>query len=102
MGVPEIWHYIKNDESRQVAEVVVSQQVFERPYFIAQGTPADLVATLRAAFDTTMRDPQFLADAGKMSIDVSPLPGAQLQQVVQKLYDTPKAILEQARRAIRP
>jgi tripartite-type tricarboxylate transporter receptor subunit TctC len=102
MGAPEIWPYIKNDESRKVVEVVVSQQAFERPYFIAQGTPVDLVTTLRTAFDTTMRDPQFLADAGKMSIDVSPLPGAQLQEMVQKLYDTPKAILEQARRAIRP
>jgi tripartite-type tricarboxylate transporter receptor subunit TctC len=102
MGAPEIWPYIKNEESRKVVEVVVSQQAFERPYFIAQGTPADLVATLRAAFDATMRDPQFLADAGRMSIDVSPLPGAELQEMVQKLYGTPKAILDQAKRAIRP
>jgi hypothetical protein len=49
-----------------------------------------------------MHDPQFLADAGKLGIDVSSLPGAQLQEVVQKLYDTPKAILDQAKRAIRP
>jgi tripartite-type tricarboxylate transporter receptor subunit TctC len=102
MGAPEIWNYIKNDESRKVMEVVVSQQAFERPYFTAQGTPSDRVATLRTAFEATMHDPQFLADAGKMSIDVSPLPGAQLQEMVQKLYNTPKAVLEQAKRAIRP
>jgi tripartite-type tricarboxylate transporter receptor subunit TctC len=102
MGAPEIWPYIKSDESRKVAEVVVSQQAFERPYFTAQGAPAERVATLRAAFDATMRDPQFLANAEKLGIDVSPLPGAQLQEVVQKLYGTPRAVLEQAKRAIRP
>jgi tripartite-type tricarboxylate transporter receptor subunit TctC len=102
MGAPEIWPYIKSDESRKVAEVVVSQQAFERPYFTAQGAPAERVATLRAAFDATMHDPQFLADAGRFGIDVSSLPGARLQEVVQTLYHTPKAVLEQAKRAIRP
>jgi tripartite-type tricarboxylate transporter receptor subunit TctC len=102
MGVPEIWHYIKNDDSRKVAEVVVGQQSFERPYFIAQGVPAERVLALRAAFDATMQDPQFLADAGKFGIDISSLPGARLQEAVQKLYHTPKAVLEQAKRAIRP
>ena len=102
MGVPEIWRYIRNDENRKVVEVVVSQQAFERPYLTAQGTPAERVATLRTAFDATLRDPRFLADAEKFGIDVSPLPGSQLQELVQRLYDTPKTILEQAKRAIRP
>jgi hypothetical protein len=60
------------------------------------------VPGLAATGTSAARDPQFLADAGRMSIDVSPLPGAELQERVQKLYDTPKAILEQAKRAIRP
>ena len=102
MGAQEIWRYIKNDESRKVAEVVVSQQTFERPYFTAQGAPAERVAALRAAFDATMHDPRFLADAQRLGIDVSPLPGARLQEAVRKLYDTPIAVLEQAKRAIRP
>jgi tripartite-type tricarboxylate transporter receptor subunit TctC len=102
LGAPEIWRFIKSDESRKVAEVVVSQQAFERPYFTAQGVPSERVAMLRAAFDATMRDAQFLADAGRLGIDVSPLPGTQLQEMIQKLYATPKAVLEQAKRAIRP
>jgi tripartite-type tricarboxylate transporter receptor subunit TctC len=96
-GVPQIWTYMKNDEARKVAEMVVSQQAFTRPYFIAMGTPADLVSTLRTAFDATMRDPQFLADAEKMHIDISPLPGARVQELVGKLYATPAAIVESAR-----
>jgi len=60
------------------------------------------VTTLRAAFDATMRDPQYLADAEKMHIDISPLPGATVQQLIQALYATPKPVVEQARAAIRP
>jgi tripartite-type tricarboxylate transporter receptor subunit TctC len=93
---------MRDDAARQVHMMVVSQQAFTRPYFIAAGTPPELVTTLRTAFDATMRDPQFLADADKMRIDVSPLPGATVQELVGKLYATPKAIVEQARAAIRP
>jgi tripartite-type tricarboxylate transporter receptor subunit TctC len=102
LGAPEIWSYIKSDESRKIAEVVVSQQAFERPYFTAQGAPAERVAALRAAFDETMRDPKFLSDAGKIGMDVSPISGGELQQIVRKLYETPKSVLDQAKRAIRP
>jgi tripartite-type tricarboxylate transporter receptor subunit TctC len=102
IGVPEIWHYIKGEENRKVAETVVSQQAFERPYFTASGTPDEVVTTLRAAFDATLRDPQFLADAQKMGIDVSPLPGTQVQAMVEKLYATPKNIVERAKAAIKP
>jgi hypothetical protein len=101
-GVPAIWKFIKDDAARKVHEMVVSQQAFTRPYFIATGTPAELVSTLRMAFDATMRDPQFLADSEKMHIDISPLPGATVQELIQKLYATPKDVAERAKVAIRP
>jgi tripartite-type tricarboxylate transporter receptor subunit TctC len=102
LGAPEIWRYIKDADDRKVAELVVSQQSFERPYFMAQGTPAELTEILRTAFDATMRDPQFVADAQKSGIDISPLPGAKVQALVQQLYATPKTIVERAKQAIKP
>ncbi len=48
-----------------------------------------------------MRDEQFLADAKKLRIDVSPLPLATVQELVQKFYGTPKNVVERGRRAIR-
>src|ERR1700758_477830 len=63
MGVPDIWKYVEGDDNRKVVELVVSQQVFQRSYIAPPGTPADQVNTLRAAFDATVVDPQFLADA---------------------------------------
>jgi tripartite-type tricarboxylate transporter receptor subunit TctC len=81
---------------------VISQQVFQRSYIVPPGTPAEHVASLRAAFDATMADKAFLEDAEKLRIDISPLPGTKVQELVQKLYATPKDIVEQARQAIRP
>ena len=102
LGVPRLDDYIKDDDSRRVMALIVSQQAFQRPYFVAMGTPEAYVAILRKAFDATMQDEQFLADAKKLRIDVSPLPGATVQELVQKFYATPKHIVEQGRRAIRP
>jgi hypothetical protein len=101
LGIPQIWDYVRQD-NRKVAELVIGQQAFTRPYFIATGTPTELVNTLRAAFDATMRDLRFLADAEKMHIDISPLPGAKVQELVTTLYAAPKDIVERARAAIRP
>jgi hypothetical protein len=96
LGAPEIWRYITDEANRRVAEVVISAQAFERPYFLAPGTPAERVAALRAGFDQTMRDPRFLAEAEKIGMDISPKSGSELEQIVRKLYDTPKPILDQA------
>ena len=57
---------------------------------------------LRAAFDKTVADPAFLAEGEKLGIDIEPLSGARVQDVVAKLYATPPVIVERARKAIRP
>jgi tripartite-type tricarboxylate transporter receptor subunit TctC len=102
MGVPDIWKYVEGDDNRKVVELVVSQQVFQRSYIAPPGTPADQVNTLRAAFDATVVDPQFLADAETARIAIQPLSGAKVQEIVAKLYATPKAIVERAKQVIKP
>ena len=102
MGVPSVFKYVKSDEARKVVELVISQQVFQRSYIAPPGLPAEQLETLRSAFDATMSDRQFLDDAEKIRIDVSPLSGAKVQALVQKLYATPKDIVARARQAITP
>jgi hypothetical protein len=102
MGVPSVLKYIKNDIDRKVVELVISQQVFQRSYIAPPGIPAEQLATLRSAFDATMRDRQFLDEAEKLRIEISALPGDKVQELVQKLHGTPKDIVERARQAIRP
>jgi tripartite-type tricarboxylate transporter receptor subunit TctC len=101
-GAAEFWKYVRGDENRQIAQLIVSQQDFQRPYFVASGTPMEYVDILRKAFDATMTDPQFVEDAAKMRIDVSPSPGADVQKLIEDFFAAPKAIVEQARRVIRP
>ena len=102
MGVPSVFKYVKRDEDRKVVELVISQQVFQRSYIAPPGIPAEQLATLRSAFDATMRDQQFLDEAEKLRIEISALPGDKVQELVQKLHGTPKDIVERARQTIRP
>jgi tripartite-type tricarboxylate transporter receptor subunit TctC len=102
LGVPPIWKFIKNDEDRKVAELIVTQQVFGRPYFVPAGTPPDRVKTLRDAFDKTMADPDFLEDAKKQRLDIEPLGGAKVQELIEKVYATPANIVDRAKAAVKP
>jgi len=102
MGVPGVFDFVKSEDDRKVVELIISQTIFHRSYIAPPETPPAQLEVLRAAFDKTMADPQFLADAEKMRIDIAPLPGAKVQAVVEKLYAAPAAIVERARKAIRP
>jgi hypothetical protein len=102
MGVPHIWKYVKGEENRKIIELIISQQAFQRPYIAPPGLASDVLAMLRKAFNVTVSDPQFLAEAEKLHIDVVPLSGAAVQDIVTKLSATPKDIVEKARAAIRP
>jgi tripartite-type tricarboxylate transporter receptor subunit TctC len=101
MGVPTVWQYVKNDSDRKVVELVISQTVFHRSYIAPPGTPQPQLDILRAAFDATVQDKEFLEDAEKLRIDIAPLSGAKVQDLVTKLYATPKDIVERARAAIK-
>jgi tripartite-type tricarboxylate transporter receptor subunit TctC len=102
MGVPHVWDYVKSEEGRKIVELIIGQQVFQRSYIAPPETPAAQLSVLRKAFDATMADPQYLAEAKKLRIDVSPLPGAKVQAIVEKLHATPKNVVQAARAAIRP
>jgi hypothetical protein len=102
LGVPQIWKYIARDDDRKIAELVVSQQVFQRSYIAPPGTPAEQVGILRAAFDATMADPEFLADAEKLRLSITPLSGAKVQELVERLYKTPKVLVDRAKTVIKP
>ena len=54
-----------NPEDRQAIEFLSFQQEMGRPYLMPPGTPAHMVAIMRRAFDDTMKDPMFLANAQK-------------------------------------
>jgi tripartite-type tricarboxylate transporter receptor subunit TctC len=101
-GVPLIWNFIKNEDDRKAVKVVVSQQVFSRPYIAAPETPAAQLKILREAYAAVMTDKQFLADAEKSRLDISPSSGAKLQELVRDIYATPQTTVDRARKIIAP
>jgi tripartite-type tricarboxylate transporter receptor subunit TctC len=101
MGVPKIWDHVKNDEDRKTLNVIFSQLAFGRPYVLPPGVPADRVEAYRKAFDATMKDPEFLAEAAKIKLNIDPLPGAEVQTIVEQIYATPPAQVERAKAALK-
>jgi tripartite-type tricarboxylate transporter receptor subunit TctC len=65
------------------------------------GVPADRVEAYRKAFDATMRDPEFLAEAAKIKLNIDPLPGAEVQKIVEQIYATPPEQVERAKAAVK-
>ncbi len=102
LGVPEIWKYVKSADDRKAVELIISQQVFGRPYLAPPGVPADRIAILRSAFTATFKDKDFLADAEKARIDIAPSSGEKVQELVGKIYAMPKPIVERARELVKP
>jgi tripartite-type tricarboxylate transporter receptor subunit TctC len=102
MGVPRITEFTKTEEDRKAVELIITQQVFGRPYLLPPGTPAEQVKILREAFMKTMADKEFLDDAKRLRLDITPLDGAKVQQMVEGLYSAPAAVVDKAKAAVKP
>ena len=100
-SVPLIGDLVQNDEQRHVVSLVIAGQAIARPFFAPPDIPEDRKAALRAAFDSTMKDPEFLSDAERGKMDVNPMSGAEMEAFLKRLYATPKDLVEKASAAIR-
>jgi tripartite-type tricarboxylate transporter receptor subunit TctC len=96
-NVPLVTELASNAEDRALLELVFSRQVIGRPFIAPPGLDAETVAVLRKAFDDTMRDPAFLAETQKANLEVNPIPGKDVQELIERLFKTPPAVLERAK-----
>ncbi len=90
---PLVLDLAANDEQRQILKLIFARQTMGRPFAAPPGVPADRAEALRAAFDATMKDPEFLAEAEKRGLEVNPVSGAEAQKLIDELYATPPAVL---------
>jgi tripartite-type tricarboxylate transporter receptor subunit TctC len=100
MGVPLTISFAKTDEDRQVMELIYSQNLFGRPYFMAPEVSAERVAAMRKALATMLTDKALLADAQKVGLDIGPMGGDELQALVARLYGFPPKVIERAKRSL--
>ncbi|MCC6887867.1 MAG: hypothetical protein IT536_04965 [Hyphomicrobiales bacterium] len=98
--VPLVTDLVQNDEQRQTIRLVIAGQAIARPFLAPPGIPNDRRAALRAAFDATMKDPEFLAAARKAKLDVNPMSGEAVEAFLKELYAAPPHIVKRAAQAI--
>ncbi|MEA3024790.1 MAG: hypothetical protein QOF91_75 [Alphaproteobacteria bacterium] len=98
--VPMALERAASDVQRQVLRLLIAGQYVGRPFFTSPDIPADRKAALRAAFDATMKDPQFLADATKLDLEISPIAAGPIDAFLADLYRTPKDVVAKAVTAI--
>jgi tripartite-type tricarboxylate transporter receptor subunit TctC len=100
--VPFIMDYAKNDLDRHALELLMAPDAFAWPFVAPPGVPADRVTLLRRAFDETMKDPSFLADAKKVSLEVNPISGEAIQARIEHILGFDSSVIARAKELVKP
>lgn len=98
--VPLLSELGKTPEERQVLEVISADVAVGRPILTTPGVPQDRVAALRKAFDDTIADKAFMDEAKKQKMDINPLSGEELQQIVAKVLANSPDVIAKVKQAI--
>lgn len=99
-AVPRLIDLATTEQARGVFELYSITSAIGRPLFAPPGIPEDRVAALRAAFDATVKDKEFLADAERNQLDIAPVPGPELQKLVERVLATPKQTVAELKAAL--
>jgi hypothetical protein len=94
--VPLLIDLAPNDEVRQILKFLAARQVMGRPFFGPPDVPKDRAAALRKAFLDTMRDPEFLAEADKLKLEITPVAAERIEELLKDLYASPPDVVQKA------
>jgi tripartite-type tricarboxylate transporter receptor subunit TctC len=100
--VPSALDLVSDPVKREVLELILIRQEIGRPVAAPPGVPADRLEALRRAFDDTMKDPEFLAEAAKAQLEIEPLTAREIDTLLANAFATPRAIVAQAAELIEP
>lgn len=93
-NVPQAVKFAKTDEARRMIDVGIhSDSDIVRTYTLPPGTPKARVQLLRRAFDATLKDPDFVADAKKTRLNIGPIPAADIERDIQGLFKLDPALI---------
>lgn len=93
-----LYKLLKTEDDVKVADVIFGQTEIARPLAAPPKTPADRVAALRKALLDAIKDPGMIADAKKVQVDFVPIPGDEVQKMFAAFYETPKPLIDKARK----
>ena len=90
--VPLLMDLARNEEDRILLKLLSTPATIGRPVFTTPETPAERVSALRSGFDAMLKDPHFLTEASRLNLEIDPVSGAELQEIVTDILKTPKAV----------
>ena len=105
VGIPEetpwLGQFLTDKEDIDILNFLTLTNKLGRPYVTSQQIPADRLAALRAAFDATMKDPEFLAASDKQRLNINPATGAEADKIIAQIYAVPARVSDRARDVIK-
>jgi tripartite-type tricarboxylate transporter receptor subunit TctC len=99
---PRLADLLKTEEERQMLRFFLAPGDIFFPWMLPPGAPPEVVATYRAAFTKSVRDPAYLAEAAKRMQSITARDGEFVQKTVDDMYSTPPAVMERVRQATNP
>jgi tripartite-type tricarboxylate transporter receptor subunit TctC len=100
-NLPHVDNFAKTENDRQIYGLIFGTQALGRTYLAPPGMSVARRNMLRAALSATLKDPQFLSDANKAQIDISPMTGEEVERFVARISSAPSAIVEQVKRTVK-
>ena len=99
-GTPFMPDLAKTPAQKQIIALAVAPQAMARPFVTPPDVPPERLKALQDAFDKTMKDPEFVADAQKSKLDVNPMTGPEIASMVRELYKTPQDVVQATARVL--
>lgn len=99
--VPNIYDYVTKEEDRLTLDLIFAHQMLGRPFALAPGVPEANLATLVKAFDATMTDKAFRAEADRIKLEIDYVGADEISRHVQRIFAMPPALIERAARMIK-
>jgi tripartite-type tricarboxylate transporter receptor subunit TctC len=101
-GVPAVVDLVSKPQDRQLLELMVGPGAMARSFAAPPALPAGKATLLRRAFDATLQDAEFRAEAARMQADLAPTTGEEVQALVARIYATPRPVIERVRKLLAP
>lgn len=91
---------VRNGRERKLYDFLTAPERLGRVYIASEKVPPDRVAILRAAFDATLADPAFRAEASRLNLLIAPMTGDEVARRIAELYATPSDVIAQAKKIL--
>jgi tripartite-type tricarboxylate transporter receptor subunit TctC len=97
--LPLVTDFVTDPTERQVLELILAGGLWGRPFGLPPDVPKNRVIALRKAFAAMMNDPEFIAEAQKLDLDLDMMDGSKIDEILAKAYASPPGVIEAARAA---